>query len=314
MLSALVRQDRDTTAGRGMERSQAESEVVSVRDLPHSPGGLSNPGARLLSLAIVAVLMSMFGALAAPVPAAGSLLPTAPSESSGPPETLQLAPPIVEPEGRPPRLGTRRAADAVVEKRGVRLELWVPQEPVANGAWLPALLRVTNRRSRPIYHGGRVDDLRCFSPAGARFSSAALFEPGDEWAGNAALVREELMKLLTSRSLGVWTARPQRGCGDIGYVEPLPPGESFVSSVATWPRFVFGNQPLPSGTASIEAGYPFWLRRDARDEPPIVLSTSAPVVIEGEAVAYPSPQRLVDAMLRRPDFGAWVETRDLAGD
>ncbi len=225
---------------------------------------------------------------------------------------MGLDPPLTIPTLTPPVLSTDREPDAVAERRGVRLELWVPPDPVPSGDWLPATLRVTNTRSTPVYHAGRLKSLPCFSPAGSTLSTRDLFAPSDEMSGNTATIHEELLRALTSNAMTITTPETQQGCGDIGFSEPFPSGAKFQLDLSTSPRYVFGAQPLPGGDAKIVATYPFWLRKGLSNEP-IVLEAEATVTISGDPVDYPSPETIIGAALRDPVAEAWIESRDLTG-
>ena len=87
-------------------------------------------------------------------------------------------PAVRKPAGQPPVLITDRRPDARVERRGIVLELWVPQRTLGIGDWLSATLRVTNRSARTVFHHGTLDDLRCHPVAGIRADTSALFDAG----------------------------------------------------------------------------------------------------------------------------------------
>jgi len=168
-----------------------------------------------------------------------------------------LAPPLERPAGPPPRLDTERRPDEVVRKKGVKLELWVPQEPVTVGAWLPAVIRVTNTGRRTLVHHGSVRG-DCSPPATTRLDIAPLFDGGVAQSGSAA----KLKRLAGSDwplRMGMLQEYPDEdyACLDIGITERLRPGTSFERALAIWPRYVSRDQPIPGGAASVIATYHF---------------------------------------------------------
>jgi hypothetical protein len=227
-----------------------------------------------------------------------------------------LAQALAPPDGQPPELDTARPPDVVAEQRGVRLELWVPQEPVVAGGWLPALVRVTNGGRSRVWHSGDIRNLACKNPTWTEVNIAGLFDPGQTWTGNAAAFKEEV---LGSHSAGrlVMSATPSDSnddaCLDFGVEQPLRPGASFEVPSAVWLHYPWRDQPLPGGSTTVAARYQFWPRALARGEP-ILLEVSAPVTIAGVPVEYASPQTIADAVLADPAFMAYLERCDLTTD
>jgi hypothetical protein len=299
------------------ERCEHMKRVVDDQRATAVPSVLRRPASRSgrrIVLGRSALVLSAVIALAAP---GTSLATGSPSPSSNPLAVVEasemgLDSPLTIPTLPPPVQSTEREPDAVAQRRGVRLELWVPQGPISSGDWLPVALRVTNARSSPVYHAGRLKSLPCFSPAGSTLSTRDLFAPIDEMSGNAAIVHDELLRALTSSAMMIWTPETAQGCGDIGFSEPFPSGAEFQLDLSTSPRYVFGAQPLPGGDATIVATYPFWLRKDLSNEP-IILEAEATVTIEGGPVDYPSPETIIGAALSDPVAEAWIESRDLTG-
>lgn len=251
--------------------------------------------------------------------------PVVASWTHGPDETAPVSPgplarPILAPSlprsvGPPTEADVARPADAAVERHGVLLELWVPREPTPTGSWLPVAFRVTNTGKSRILHEGDTRNLACKSPIRASLHIAELFDPGESWTGNAAILKEGFLEshAIGRLLLGPWSPESDGGaCADVGVVQPLRAGESFTIEAGTSPTYVLRNQPLPSGTATVTARYTF--ERPQTGDRQRMLEVSAPVAIAGDTVSYASPQRLVDALLMRPELSEFVADRDFTSD
>lgn len=220
--------------------------------------------------------------------------------------------PLVSPEGPP---------TASVERHGVRLDLWVPAGPVASGAWMSALLRVTNVGEAPVWVYGYPDNIPCQSPILGGIDLRDLWAPGVAWSGNAGIFKAAVLGAGSPASLGSEFAvvDPDAVCLDDGMpAGRMRPGSSFELPLEAWVRYPWRDQPLPAGTASVGYRLTFYRsdpdRHSGEDRRRTFVEVRAPLAIAGTDVAYPSPQALVDAALAQPEFLAWIETRDFGQD
>jgi hypothetical protein len=219
-------------------------------------------------------------------------------------------PPLIDPDGPP---------SASVERHGVRLDLWVPAEPVPSGAWTSTLLRVTNVGEVPVWVPGYPDNLPCQLPIQGGVDLRDLWAPGVEWSGNAGIFKAAALGAGSSASAGTEIAGRDRDgtCLDVGLpAGRLRPGASFDVTFQTWVRYPWRDQHLPTGTAS--EGYRLTFYRsnhgEGREGRRTFVEVRAPLAIAGTDVTYPSPQSLIDTALGQPEFLAWIETRDFGQD
>lgn len=259
------------------------------------------PRALILALGLVVVTSLL----------AGAAEPEASSIPDADPPTARpvLGPALAMPTGRIPRVDTERRPDATVEKRGVRMDTWVPSEPVASGEWLPAVVRVTNTSDRTILTDGDTKRWPYRLPLSTVLDLTGLFDAGHEQRGLARRFKDRFLDSQTIARL-IMEQQPRRGdeFPDYGIRPRLRPGESFDLPVVTVPRYVWRDQPLPSGMASIDTTSCFeWARGGARAR--TCLESSAPVRIAGTNVEYPGAAEIADAALEDPGFRAWVESR-----
>jgi len=220
--------------------------------------------------------------------------------------------PIARPQTPPTILETGRAPDAVIEDRGVRLELWLPETPVATGEWLPASVRVTNTGKTRIEHFGELTPGECSHPIVAGLDVAGLFDPGEGRAGNAAAFEREFLGKHAPGQLffdHYRLASTGERCDRRAVEGELVPGGSFQLHMYVLPMYSWRSQPLPSGSTQVTARFEF--ERGSRE---IGVEVSSEVLVVGSSVEYPSPQSIVDAMLSVPEFAAWLETGDLGLD
>jgi len=244
---------------------------------------------------------------------AGSVVAAEPGESpvlgpGDPGGRPVLAAALPMPDGPIPPIDTSRPPDATIEKRGVRMETWVPTEPIPSGAWLPAVVRVTNAGDTPIRHDGDTKNWPYRLPTSTVLDLTGLHDPGRAWDGNAERFKQ---RFLESQAIArLIMERQPSGDGDefpdYGIQRRLRPGTSFELPVVVVPRYAWRDQPLPGGTASVDATFCF--RRPSakagRREP--CLRTSAPVTIAGEPVEYPGPARPRSSMPRSRTPSSWA--------
>ena len=274
---------------------------------------------RIAALVLVGLLLVIPTAAAesgvSPEPSAGALereaslpdgipLPLAEVRAERP----TLVAPLARPNGRRPRIAAKsRPADAVVERKRVRLELWVPQQPINTGDFIPATVRVTNLSGRPMGHASLVG---CYSgPLQVQLDISEVFEPTKPRRRQVARFIDQF--LTATRMNRVWMAPngPRILCpGDHGVWRNVPAGWSVTQQVAARAVYPWRDQPLPSGRATVSAMFRFFegLGTDGRMTD---LAVEAPVSIKGHAVGYPSPRELADALLAEPVLLDWVKTR-----
>jgi hypothetical protein len=232
-----------------------------------------------------------------------------------------LAAPLPVPAGPPPAVDSDGPPSASVERHGVRLDLWVPAEPVASGAWMSTLLRVTNVGEVPVWVYGYPDNIPCQLPIVGGIDLRDLWAPGVEWSGNAGIFKAAVLGAGSPASLGSESAAvdPDATCLDVGLpAGRMRPGASFELPLEAWVRYLWRDQPLPTGIASVGYRLTFYRsdpdRHSGEDRRRTFVEVRAPLAIAGTDVAYPSPQELVDAALAQPEFLAWIETRDFGQD
>jgi hypothetical protein len=203
-----------------------------------------------------------------------------------------------------------------VERDGVRLDLWVPTEPVAAGAWVSALLRVTNVGEVAIRVYGYPDNIACQNQTGSRVDLTGLWSAGVDWSGNAGIFKGVVLDGNPATvGMDVASVDPDAVCLDVGLpAGRMRPGASFDLQLQAWVRYLWRDQPLPTGTAHVESWFGFTRRSPGGADREITVEVRAPLAIAGTDVAYPSPQTIVDAALAQPEFLAWIETRDLTGE
>jgi len=180
---------------------------------------------------------------------------------------------------------------------------------------MSALLRVTNVGEATIRVPGYPDNIPCQSPILGGVDLQDLWAPGVDWSGNAGIFKAAALGAGSPTSLGTEIAGrdPDATCLDVGLpAGRMRPGASFDLSRQAWVRYLWRDQPLPTGTASV--GYRLTFYRAGRyrgeDRRRSFVEVRAPLAIAGTDVAYPSPQTLIDAALAQPEFLAWIETRD----
>lgn len=223
-----------------------------------------------------------------------------------------LAAPLPAPAGPAPAVSPEGPPTASVERHGVRLDLWIPTEPVSSGAWVSALLRVTNVGEAPIRVPGYPDNILCQSPISSRIDLGGLWSPGVDWSGNAGIFKAVVLDGGPATvSMDVVGLDPGAICLDVGLpAGRLRAGASFDLPLQAWVRYLWRDQPLPTGTASVASRFTFYRSAPGRAGRRTSIEVRAPLAIAGTDVAYPSPQALVDAALMQPEFLAWIETRD----
>ncbi|CAN5457313.1 hypothetical protein BH24CHL9_BH24CHL9_13770 [soil metagenome] len=269
-----------------------------------SGGARSSPARRAAIVAsIVAVLIAAPGAWVAQGQDDGSPLPTG--------DRPLLADPIPAPDGPPPPVDADGPPTVSVKRKGVRLDLWVPAEPLESGAWVPALLRVTNVGKTPILVYGYPDAMLCGNPTASGIDLTGLWDPGVGWEGNAAVFKAAFLARAPGR-LGMGAATDDEGglCLDVGLpAGRMPAGASFEMPLATWLRYLWRDQPLPAGTAEVASRFTFTRPSRKPGLRRATIEVRAPITVAGVDVSYPSPQAIVDAALAQPEFYEWIGTR-----
>jgi hypothetical protein len=200
----------------------------------------------------------------------------------------------------------------------MRLDLWVPAEPVASGAWISVLLRVTNVGEAPVWVPGYPSSIRCEPPILGGIDLRDLWAPGVDWGGNAGIFKAAALGGGSPASIGTEAVvAPDAPCRyPVPFEGRMRPGASVDLPLQAWVRYPWRDQPLPAGTASV--GYRLTFYRSDQGEGRVgrrsFVAVRAPLAIAGTDVAYPSPQALIDAALAQPEFLAWIETRDFGQD
>lgn len=191
------------------------------------------------------------------------------------------------------------------------MELWAPADPTENGDWVSARIRVTNVGRTPIKVSGYPDNLACQSPVASWIDLTGLWDAGRTWEGNAeAFRRAYLAEGPSIIDVEVMPDGSEAACLDIGRPDgKLAAGASFEVPLATWVRYLWRDQPLPSGTAELVSTFRFNRPSRQPGQRRASIELRVPLEIAGADVSYPSPQELVDTALDQPGFLAWIETR-----
>ena len=292
------------------------STYEAVTRSPRRSGGSGQRPLRRDLMAAIAVALLLVAA-ASPWVAQAQETPSPVPASDRP----ILAPPLPVPAGPPPAVDSDGPPSASVERHGVRLDMWVPSQPVLSGAWMSTLLRVSNVGKVPVWVYGYPDNIPCQLPILGGIDLRDLWAPGVDWTGNAGIFKAAALGAGSPASPGADIAGrdPDATCLDVGLpAGRMRPGASFDLTFQTWVRYPWRDQHLPTGTASVGYGLGFYRsnpdRHSAEDRRRSFVEVRAPLAIAGTDVAYPSPQTLIDAALAQPEFLAWIETRDLGQD
>ena len=199
-------------------------------------------------------------------------------------------------DGPPPRFRPGGRPTATATDNGVRLQLWVKDVTLHRGQWLLAHARVKNVSDRPIRYPGRFADLDC-PPIDAVGATSGLFDPGRSWSGIAGSFKRRWLGSGILQRIGLWIPDRDRGdgCGDVGRVGTLQPGQVVDIPLVALPRYGLGRQPLPPGTIRLSVTM-------VGTRPRRLVSVGTEVTLSGRPVGYPSPGQLVDAALAAPGF------------
>jgi hypothetical protein len=219
-------------------------------------------------------------------------------------EALGADPPLRQPVLRPkgPRRPLDRSVDpsARAERRGVRLEMWLPEGRVRTRDWLPVHVRITNTGVRDI----------TFACGGGytRAETAALFPRGKRWTGNAAAFKRRVLQREWPGNLGFgWRRGDGDDCpGSVGLDITLAPGGVYQYDGWTIPRYPIRDQPLPPGRLPVVTTLGYRSGDDVRR----TIGVRAGVRLVGPRWQWATPQELIDAMLEDPRFSGWLERRD----
>ncbi|MFV2064073.1 MAG: hypothetical protein ACC726_11260 [Chloroflexota bacterium] len=177
---------------------------------------------------------------------------------------------------------------------------------------------MTNTGDSPIRHDGDTKGWPYSLPTSTVLDLTGVHDPGIAWDGNAGRFKQRFLESQTIARL-IMEQQPSGDGGefpdyddefpDYGIRRRLRPGASFQLPVVTVPRYVWRDQPLPGGTASVDATFCFRRPSAKAGRREACLRSSAPVTIEGEPVEYPGPAEIVDAALSDPEFRGWVGSR-----
>lgn len=240
-----------------------------------------------------------------------------PSAHRSPAARAMLAASVAWPTESLPRIEPYGPPDAEATAEGIRLALWLPDEPVPAGGWIPATVVATNEGEVPIiFSQDTTGDPGC-GPLRIAWRSAGLFDetlpPLD---GNAAIFVDRLLGAgpFAERMID-WQDGQGYPCQDQVVETELAPGASLKAHVGAPAIHEWRSQPLPGGTARVVVGMSFdRARADDAGSHELDIDVSGDVVIDGEPPAFAGPGAFATALLEDEAFASWLETSDLSQD
>lgn len=260
---------------------------------------------RLLVLLCCIVFVACRGSGAGPTPSVSTPVPTdepSPTVLSSPTATPTATPTASVGPGRtaPPRTG---APTAKVERDGILVELWLPEEVAAIGERFFAHVRITNTGVR------RFQQIDCDGPADITVDYRAALPPSRDWHGIAGQFKA---RFLSEARYGeaafsdiAVIDREHFGCADVLIVEPVEPGTVLEETLA-WDLEGYLGRPLVPGPATLEAAFRFWPTQAAEGERQAV-AVEADIQIGGVLTPGWPLAEYVDLALSEPRFDAWLE-------
>ena len=149
----------------------------------------------------------------------------------------------------------------------------------------------------PIRYLGRFQQLDC-PPISVVADTSGLFDVGRTWTGSAGVFKRRWLASGILQRASLWIPARDRGdgCGDVGYVNTLQPGQVVDIPLAGLPAYGLKQQPLPPGTIHVTVSM-YGTGQHKR-----LVSVGTDVTLGGRPVGYPSPGQLVDAALATPGF------------
>jgi hypothetical protein len=259
---------------------------------------------RLLGLLCCIVFVACRGSGAAPTPSVSTPVPTdEPSPTMSSPTATPAETPTATSGPRrtaPPRSGPPTAA---VERDGILVELWLPEEVGRIGERTFAHLRVTNRRKRSIQYEGA-----CGGSLGARLDYSASAPAGRSYSGIAGAFKA---RLLEEGSYGVRSFvnleqidDEHQGCDTVSMPTSLDPDAALERTVAL-DLVGDAGRPLFPGPATVLGRFAYWPGETHQGEE--VVEAEAPLRIEGERTPEYWIVDFVDRALAEPRFAEWLE-------
>ena len=271
------------------------------------------PGVMPLIVAVMA-MVAPYGGVAT---AASPIPPTSPALSPALPLRPTLTASLAPPAGVPGSLDASGAPDAQTVQDGLEFEIWLPDEAPPTGGWAAAAVRATNVGDGPLFFYRDGKDVSC-APLTTRLELAGLFPSAsatpDE--GNRTAFAERFLTsgpfslpMISQRDDGAYP------CADNFVVGALRPGRSLSAEVTVPLIYPWRSQPLPGGTAEVQASLEFWRKDKAgREKQPVLVTTAAPLQVVGDPVEYVGPPAFLDRLLADTAFTQWLDTRDLGDD
>lgn len=201
----------------------------------------------------------------------------------------------------PPRTGPPTAQ---VERDGIIVELWLPEDVATIGERAFAYVRVTNRGALPVEYEGNP----CSDSIGAFLDHSASAPAGRSWPGIAGVFKARLLeegRYGISLFMDVERIdREQHGCADIGMSVFLEPGDMHERSMALDLQGYPGN-PIFPGLATALGRFAYGPGDPSEREEALV--AEAPIRIEGERTPEYWIVDFVDRALSEPRFAEWLE-------
>jgi hypothetical protein len=256
---------------------------------------------------IVFLSLACRGSGAGPTPSAS---PPVPTDEPTPTMSSPAATPAATPTATaglggtaPPRTGPPTAA---VERDGILVELWLPEDVARIGERTFAHVRVTNRTERSVQYEGNP----CDASLGARLDYTASAPAGRSWPGIAGAFKA---RLLEEGSYGIRyfmdverIDQEQRGCADVGMTTGLGLGATLERTVAL-DLVGYPGRPIFPGPATALGRFAYWPAETYEGQEVVV--AEAPIGIEGERTPEYWIVDFVDRALAEPRFAEWLEQR-----
>ncbi len=228
-----------------------------------------------------------------------------------------LAASVAWPTGSLPRIEPSGPPSAEATAEGIHLALWLPDDPVPAGDWVPATVIATNVGEVPITLSQDATGEPGCGPFRIALESAGLF--GDALPaveGNAGIFLERLFRAGPfSQRMIDWNDGQAYPCQDQLVEVDLAPGESLEARVGAPAIHEWRSQPLPGGTTTVVVGMSFdRATSKSAESHEFGIGVSGDVAIAGDPPAFAGPGAFAATLLDDEAFAAWLETRDLDRD
>lgn len=228
------------------------------------------------------------------------------SPTAKPTPTPAPAATVSPPATAPPRTGPPTAE---VERDGILVELWLPEEVATIGERFFAHVRITNTGVQRVFR----DASDCVTPSSVSVDYTVALPAGNAWSGIAGTYKK---RLLSEREYGIrhFLDMEHVGllsyfCSDVLITKPFGPREALEHSVA-WDIGGYQFRPVVPGNAVVTAKFGFWPTEDSAGDPEsLSVAAGTPILIAGTATSERPLVDYVDLTLAEPRFAEWLEQR-----